>query len=106
MQDEQRAQSLGAEVLVQGNFAAVGDGVGITLIASDRLAGGESRMEVLAEIPMTSEMEAVLSAPLPQRPVLEGMPKASIDAILAKTRARWLASEGSAPLYGRGALRW
>jgi TonB family protein len=81
VQDEQRAQSLGAEVLVQGNFAAVADGIGITLIASDRLAGGESRMEVLAEIPMTSEMEAVLSTPLLQRPLLEGTPKASIAGI-------------------------
>jgi TonB family protein len=81
VQDEQRAQSLGAEVLVQGNFAAVADGIGITLIASDRLAGGESRMEVLAEIPMTSEIEAVASTPLPQRPLLEGMPKASIAGI-------------------------
>ena len=81
VQNEQRAQSLGAEVLVQGNFAAVADGIGITLIASDRLAGGESRMEVLAEIPMTSEMEAVLSTPLPQRPILGGLPKASIAGI-------------------------
>jgi TonB family protein len=79
--NEQRAQSLGAEVLVQGNFAGVADDIGITLIASDRLAGGESRFEVLAEIPMTAEMESVLSAPLPQRPLLEGALKASIAGI-------------------------
>jgi len=60
-QNEQRAQSLGAEVLVQGDFAAVPGGIGITLIASDRLAGGESRFEALAEIPVTSEMQAVLT---------------------------------------------
>ena len=81
VQDEQRAQSLGAEVLVQGNFAAVAEGIGITLMASDRLAGGESRFEVLAEIPMTSEMETVVSTPLPQRPTVEGVVRASIAGI-------------------------
>jgi len=44
VQNEQRAQSLGAEVLVQGNFAAIPGGIGITLIASDRLAGGGSHV--------------------------------------------------------------
>src|SRR5882672_821023 len=81
VQNEQRAQSLGAEVLVQGNFAAVPGGIGITLIASDRLAGGESRFETLAEIPITSEMESVLTTPLPQRPALQGMFRASIAGI-------------------------
>lgn len=81
IQNERRAQSLGAEVLVQGNFAAIPDGIGITLMASDRLAGGESRFEVLAEIPITSEMQAILTSPLPQRPMLEGAPQASIAGI-------------------------
>ena len=72
-QNEQRAQSLGAEVLVQGNFAAVPGGIGITLIASDRLAGGESRFEAVAEIPLTSEMQAVLTGSLPQRIELQGV---------------------------------
>jgi TonB family protein len=81
VQNEQRAQSLGAEVLVQGNFAAVAGGIGITLIGSDRVAGGESRFEVLAEIPMTAEMRDAVSTPLPQRPALEGVVKASIAGI-------------------------
>lgn len=81
VQSEQRAQSLGAEVLVQGNFAAIPGGIGITLIASDRLAGGESRFETLAEIPITSEMESVLTTPLPQRPALQGMFRASVAGI-------------------------
>jgi TonB family protein len=72
-QNEQRAQSLGAEVLVQGNFAAVPGGIGITLIASDRLAGGESRFEAVAEIPITTEMQAVLTSSLPQRTELQGV---------------------------------
>jgi TonB family protein len=50
-------------------------------MGSDRLAGGESRFEALAEIPITSEMQAVLTSPLPQRPVLEGAFKASIAGI-------------------------
>jgi TonB family protein len=81
VQNEQRAQSLGAEVLVQGNFAGVGDGIGITLMASDRLAGGESRFEALAEIAMTTEMQTVLSTPLQQRPMVEGAFKASTAGI-------------------------
>ncbi|HXN53167.1 MAG TPA: energy transducer TonB [Candidatus Acidoferrum sp.] len=80
-QNEQRAQSLGAEVLVQGNFAAVPDGIGITLMASDRLAGGESRFEALAEISITSEMQAMLNNPLPERALLQGAFKASIAGI-------------------------
>jgi TonB family protein len=80
-QNEQRAQSLGAEVLVQGNFAAIPGGIGITLIASDRLAGGESRFETLAEIPITSEMEEVLTTPLPLRAALQGAFRASTAGI-------------------------
>jgi len=80
-QNEQRAQSLGAEILVQGNFAAVPGGIGITLIASDRLAGGESQFEALAEIPITSEMQAVLTSSLPQRAELQGVFRASIGGI-------------------------
>jgi TonB family protein len=81
VQDEQRAQSLGAEVLVQGNFAAIPGGIGITLMASDRLAGGQSRFEALAELPLTSEMRAVLTNPLPQRVMLDGVLKASMAGI-------------------------
>jgi TonB family protein len=80
-QNEQRAQSLGAEVLVYGNFAAVPDGLGITLMASDRLADGESRFEALAEIPITPEMQAILTSPLPQRSALQGAFRASIAGI-------------------------
>src|SRR5256885_6243895 len=55
--NEQRAQSLGAEVLVNGSFAAIENDIGVTLIGSDRISGGESRFEALAEIPITPEME-------------------------------------------------
>jgi TonB family protein len=79
--NEQRAQSLGAEVLIQGNFAATPHGLGITLMASDRLAGGESHFEALAEIPLTSEMQALLTSPLPQRAMLDGVLKASVAGI-------------------------
>ena len=80
-QNEQRAQSLGAEVLIQGNFAAVPGGIGITLIASDHLAGGESQFEALAEIPVTTEMQAILTSFLPQRAEFEGAFRASVGGI-------------------------
>ena len=80
-QNEQRAQSLGAEVLVYGNFAAIPEGIGITLMASDRFSGGESRFEALAEIPITPEMQAVLTSPLPPRSALQGAFKASVAGI-------------------------
>ena len=80
-QNEQRARSLGAEVLVQGNFAAIPAGIGITLLASDRLAGGDARIEALGEVPITSEMQAVLTAPLPQRGELSGGFRASIAGV-------------------------
>jgi protein TonB len=80
-QNEERAQSLGAEVLIHGNLAAIPDGIGITLMGSDRLAGGESRFEILAEIPFSSEMQGILTSPLPQRPTVEGSLKASIAGI-------------------------
>jgi TonB family protein len=80
-QNERRAQSLGAEVLVYGNFAAIPEGIGITLMASDRLAGGASRFEALAEIPITPEMQAILTSPLPPRSALQGGFKASIAGI-------------------------
>jgi TonB family protein len=81
VQDEQRAQSLGAEVLVQGNFAAIPGGIGITLLASDRLAGGESRFEALAEIPLSPEIQAMLTSALPPRVALDGVPRASMAGI-------------------------
>ena len=80
-QNEQRALLLGAEVLVQGNFAAIPEGIGITLIASDRLVGGKSRLEALAEVPITSEMQAVLTSSLPHRPERHGMFQASMAGI-------------------------
>src|SRR5712664_320637 len=80
-QNEQRAQSLGAEVLVYGNFAAIPEGIGITLMASDRLSGGESRFEALAEIPITPEMQAILTSPLPLRSALQGSFRASTAGI-------------------------
>ena len=80
-QDEQRAQSLGAQVLVYGNFAAIPDGIGITLMASDRLLGGESRFETLAEVPITPEMQTLLTSPLPPRSALQGAFKASVAGI-------------------------
>lgn len=79
--NEQRARTLGAEVVVQGNFAAIPAGIGITLMASDRLGGGDSRFEVLAEIPLTEEMQEQLTSPLPQRSLTEGSYKASTAGI-------------------------
>ena len=80
-QNERRAQSLGAEVLVQGNFAEIPGGIGITLLASDRLIGGESHFEALGELPLTSEMQSVLTSPLPRRAQLQGGFRASIAGI-------------------------
>jgi TonB family protein len=80
-QNEQRAKSLGAEVLIQGNFAAVPGGIGITLIGSDRVAGGDARFETLGEIPITSEMEGVLTSSLPQRSEVQGAFRASTAGI-------------------------
>ena len=84
-QKEQYARTIGAEFLVRGNFAAVPGGIGITLVGSDRFNGGNSRFEVLAEIPITPEMQRVLAAgasssaggrrrcgELPERSVFEG----------------------------------
>jgi TonB family protein len=79
--NEERAQALGAEVLVQGNFAAIPDGIGITLMGSDRLSGGESKFEALAEIPFTPEMQSILTTILPQRPSTQGAFKASVAGI-------------------------
>jgi TonB family protein len=81
LHNEQRAQLLGAEVLVQGNFASIPGGIGITLIASDRISGGELRFEALAEIPTNSELESFMAAPLPERAVLHGIFRASMAGI-------------------------
>ena len=75
--NEQRAQSQGAGILVEGSFAATPGGIGITLIASDRIAGGASRFETLGEIAITTEMQSLLTTSLPQRSVQEGAFKAS-----------------------------
>jgi TonB family protein len=79
--NELRAVSLGAQVIVHGNFAAIPNGLGITLLADDRLAGGNSRFEALAEIPLSAEMRARAGAALPQRPTLEGSYRASTAGI-------------------------
>jgi TonB family protein len=81
LHNETRAQSLGAEVLVQGNFAAIPGGIGITLIATDRISGGESRFEALGEIPITTEMHSIIPRPLPQRAALSGIFRASMAGI-------------------------
>jgi TonB family protein len=78
---DQRAVSLGAQVLVHGNFAAIPSGIGITLLADDRLAGGNSQFQALAEIPLSAEMKARAGAELPQRPSLGGSYKASTAGI-------------------------
>jgi len=65
-------KSLGAEVLVQGNFAAIPNGVGVTLLADDRFMGGESRFEALGEVSLNNEMKDLLALPLPQRTLLDG----------------------------------
>ena len=78
---EKRARSLGAEILVQGNFAAIAGGIGVTLLASDHVAGGDSRFEALAEIPLSDEMTALLASPLPQRIALQGAFRAGTAGI-------------------------
>jgi TonB family protein len=80
-QSEQLAQSIGAEVLVHGNFAAIPGGIGITLMASDLILGGELHFEALAEIPVTSEMQGLLTSPLPPRSAPQGVFKASVGGI-------------------------
>ena len=80
-QNAERARSLGAEVLVQGNVAAVPGGIGITLIASDQISGGESRFEALAEIPFTAEMQSLLLTPLPERATQDGAVRAGVAGV-------------------------
>lgn len=79
--NEKRAISLGARVLVHGNFAAVPKGIGITLLANDRAAGGDSQFEALAEVPLTAEMQARAGPALPERPSFEGSYRASTAGI-------------------------
>jgi len=76
-----RSRSLGAEVLVTGNFAAIPNGVGITLMAQDQLSSAKSHLEALAELPLSMEMRAVLNSPLPERMVLDGVFKSSMAGI-------------------------
>jgi TonB family protein len=81
MANERRALSVGAQVLVHGNFAAIPNGIGITLLADDKLVGGNSRFEALAEIPLTPGMQARGGAQLPERPSLGGSYRASTAGI-------------------------
>jgi TonB family protein len=69
---EVHARSLGAEVVVTGNFAALAEGLGITLLARGPLADAKSRFEALAEVPLTVEMQSILTSPLPERLVMDG----------------------------------
>lgn len=78
---ESRAHSLGAEVLVRGNFAAIPTGIGITLMANDRLMGGDSRFEALAELPLTPQMQARLVSALPERVSVQGSYRAGMAGI-------------------------
>jgi TonB family protein len=78
---EERAVSLGAQVFVHGNFAAVRNGIGITLLANDRPDGGNSQFEALAEIPLSAEMQSRAGSPLPERQSLAGSYKASTAGI-------------------------
>ena len=75
------AQSLGAEVIVTGNFAAIDKGIGITLMASNAAGNNKPLFEALAEVPFTAEMQSVQTSPLPQRTLLDGAYKASIAGI-------------------------
>ena len=79
--NEQRALSLGAQLFVHGNFAAISNGIGITLLADDRLAGGDLHFEVLAELPLNAEMQARAGSALPGRPLVGGAYKASTAGI-------------------------
>jgi TonB family protein len=79
--NDRRALSMGAQVSVHGNFAAIPNGIGITLLADDRLAGGDSHFEALAEIPFSPEIEALGGDQLPARPSVEGSYRASTAGI-------------------------
>ena len=78
---ERYARSLGAEVFVQGNFAAIPSGIGVTLMAGDRLVGGQSRFEALGEVLLNNEMKDLQNSPLPQRAVLDGVYRAGTAGI-------------------------
>jgi TonB family protein len=79
--NEQRALLLGAQVLVQGNFAAIPGGIGITLLATDRLVGRDSRFEALAEVPLTEEFTDLFAASIPHRISVQGAFEASTAGI-------------------------
>ena len=81
MANDKRALAAGAQILIHGNFAAISNGIGVTLIADDRLAGGNSRFEALGELSVTAEMQAQIRSALPERPSLDGTFKASIAGI-------------------------
>jgi TonB family protein len=78
---EEYARSLGAQIVVWGNFAAVANGVGITLRASGWEAGETSHFEALGEISWTQEMQALLTSALPERTVTGGFYLASVAGI-------------------------
>jgi len=80
-QNEQRALLLGAQLLIQGNFAAIPEGIGVTVLASDSIVGGSTRFEALAELPLDSQMSALLTSPIPHRIVLQGAYRASTAGI-------------------------
>jgi hypothetical protein len=75
------AKSLGAELFVQGTFAAIPNGIGITLVADDRLAGGDSRFEVLTEVPLANEMKELQPSPVPERTLLGSFYRAGTAGI-------------------------
>ena len=81
MASDKRAVSIGAQVLVHGSFAATPNGIGITLLGNDHLAGGDSHFEALAEIPLSADMQARAGAQLPERPSLAGSYRASTAGI-------------------------
>ncbi len=75
------ARSLGAKLVVQGAFAGVAEGVGITINANESLSGGWAFFEARAEIPLTLEMRGKLSNPLPDIPMVDGFYVAGVGGI-------------------------
>jgi TonB family protein len=75
------AKSLGAKLVVQGIFAGVAEGIGITISANESLSGGQAFFEARGEIPLTPELQAKLPNPLPGIPIVNGSYTAGVGGI-------------------------
>jgi TonB family protein len=74
-------KAVGAKTIVRGSFAAVGEDIAFTLNVNDQVFGGKWFTELLGELPLTPEMQATISSPLPQRAMIDGFYKAGTAGI-------------------------